>query len=146
MYSTDGTSSSMEDDEVHVTPTKGFLRGHANMLRKGFDINSTWVISKKPLPFKVKEKIYILFFDIAVDVVKLDAWIDQLETYFILYEYDHEDRVAFTWLKLTNHVLAWWNEYLHFNGNAEICGVHSSIFYTKSFIQWGTPGGHAHPT
>ncbi|XP_031500273.1 uncharacterized protein LOC116264278 [Nymphaea colorata] len=62
-----------------------------------------------PRPFKVEAKIDIPVFDGSIDAEKLDSWLAQMETYFILYEFPGTERVAFARLKLTNHALAWWN-------------------------------------
>ena len=56
-------------------------------------------------PFWVEAKIEIPTFDGSIDVEKLDAWIDQVETYFDLYGYFIEEKVSFVWLKLSHHAL-----------------------------------------
>nr|CAD1817817.1 unnamed protein product [Ananas comosus var. bracteatus] len=51
-------------------------------------------------PFKVEAKIEIPNYDGIVDIEKLDAWIDQLETYFDLYNYSNAEKLTFAKLKL----------------------------------------------
>lgn len=66
----------------------------------------------KPRHFKVKARIDIPTLDSTIDAEILDAWVDQLETYFPLYGFDGKENVGFARLKLTSHTLAWWNSYL----------------------------------
>ena len=61
----------------------------------------------KSQPFKVEARVDIPTFDGSVDAAKVDAWIDQLETYFSLYGFNSQEKVSFARLKLTSHALAW---------------------------------------
>ncbi|GJX27650.1 retrovirus-related pol polyprotein from transposon TNT 1-94 [Tanacetum coccineum] len=67
-------------------------------------------------PFKVEARIDIPTYDGTVDAEKLDSWIIQLETYFILYGFSSIDKVVFARLKLMSHALAWWNSQLKTRG------------------------------
>ncbi|GKE76838.1 hypothetical protein Tco_1542958, partial [Tanacetum coccineum] len=67
-------------------------------------------------PFKVEARIDIPTYDGIVDAEKLDSWIVQLETYFILYGFSSIDKVVFARLKLMSHALAWWNSQLKTRG------------------------------
>jgi hypothetical protein len=60
----------------------------------------------------VDARIDIRTYDGLIDAEKLDSWLSQLETYFDLYGYSSGAKVSFARLKLTNHVLTWWNSFL----------------------------------
>nr|CAD1826013.1 unnamed protein product [Ananas comosus var. bracteatus] len=70
-------------------------------------------------PFKVEAKIEISNYDDIVDAEKLDAWLDQLETYFDLYNYSNAEKVTFAKLKLVSHALTWWKATLQTSANEE---------------------------
>nr|CAD1821363.1 unnamed protein product [Ananas comosus var. bracteatus] len=70
-------------------------------------------------PFKVKAKIKIPNYNGVVDAEKLDAWLDQLETYFDLYNYSNAKKVTFAKLKLVGHALTWWKATLQTTANEE---------------------------
>nr|CAD1835516.1 unnamed protein product [Ananas comosus var. bracteatus] len=70
-------------------------------------------------PFKVEAKIEIPNYDGVVDAEKLDAWLDQLETYFDLYNYSNAEKVTFAKLKLVGHALTWWKATLQTTVNEE---------------------------
>ncbi|CAL2237497.1 unnamed protein product [Prunus armeniaca] len=60
---------------------------------------------------KIDVKIDIPAYDGEINAEKLDNWIDQLETYYTIYEYNNRQRINFAMLKLTNHALTWWKAY-----------------------------------
>lgn len=57
--------------------------------------------------FKVEAQIKISVYDRNIDIVKLDNWLDQSETYFIIYGYSSIQNVAFAYLRLSIHALTW---------------------------------------
>ncbi|BFG20882.1 hypothetical protein CerSpe_071560 [Prunus speciosa] len=60
---------------------------------------------------KIDVKIDILVYDGKINTEKLDNWIDQLETYYTIYEYNNHESINFATLKLTKHALTWWKAY-----------------------------------
>lgn len=62
--------------------------------------------------FQVKAHIDIFSYDGSINIELVDSWIDQLEIYFNLYDYNSEYRVMLAWPKLMEYMLAWWNTYL----------------------------------
>ncbi|GKD84554.1 hypothetical protein Tco_1355708 [Tanacetum coccineum] len=55
-------------------------------------------------PFKVEARIDIPLYDVTVDAEKLDSWLDQLETYFTLYDFTSTE-------KMTREEEITWNEF-----------------------------------
>ncbi|CAL2248463.1 unnamed protein product [Prunus armeniaca] len=49
--------------------------------------------------------------DGEINTEKLDNWIDQLETYYTIYEYNNRQKINVATLKLTKHTLTWWKAY-----------------------------------
>ena len=60
---------------------------------------------------KIDFKLDIKDFDGSIDVEKLDDWIDRLETYFTLYRFSSEEKLAYATIKLSKHALTWWKSY-----------------------------------
>ena len=60
---------------------------------------------------KIDFKLDIKDFDESIDVEKLDDWIDRLETYFTLYQFSGEEKLAYSTIKLSKHALTWWKSY-----------------------------------
>ncbi|PWA72915.1 hypothetical protein CTI12_AA265000 [Artemisia annua] len=87
-------------------------------------------------PFNVEAKIDISTYDGTIDTEKLDSWLDQLDTYFPLYGFRSNEKVVFARLKLTSHVLAWWNSQLKIIKKI-LLGKNSLNSYNKSFTPWG---------
>ena len=74
-----------------------------------FDHEKEKKIKEISQSFRIEAKIEIRTFDGSINAKKLDAWIDQVETYFDLYGYSIEVKVSFVRLKLSYHTLVWWN-------------------------------------
>uniref|UniRef100_A0A6V7QVL6 Retrotransposon gag domain-containing protein n=1 Tax=Ananas comosus var. bracteatus TaxID=296719 RepID=A0A6V7QVL6_ANACO len=68
---------------------------------------------------KTGAKIEIPNYDGAVDAEKLDAWLDQLEMYFDLYNYSNAEKVTFAKLKLVGYALTWWKATFQTSANEE---------------------------
>ncbi|KAA8550106.1 hypothetical protein F0562_001790 [Nyssa sinensis] len=100
---------------AHLTTERDKTRDDDNQ----YDANSLLLTEARPQPFKVEARINILAFDGTIDTEKLDSWVDQLETYFMLYGFSSGKKVAFARLKLTSHALAWWNAFLKTNDDRE---------------------------
>ena len=60
---------------------------------------------------KIDFKLDIRDYDGSIDVEKLDDWVDRLDTYFTLYDYSSEEKLAYATLKLSKHALTWWKAY-----------------------------------
>jgi hypothetical protein len=101
------------------------------------DANSLLVTGARPQPFKVEARIDIPTFDGTIDAEKLDSWVDQLETYFTLYGFSSGEKVAFARLKLTSHVLAWWNAFLKTNDDREISWKEFTQLLRQEFYPMG---------
>lgn len=85
-------------------------------------------------PFRVEAWINIPSSDGSINVEALDAWFDQLDTYFTLYKCSN--KVALMQLKLIEHALAWWNKYRRSNGNKRWHGDNSKG--SSNRIRWAT--------
>ncbi|PWA72916.1 hypothetical protein CTI12_AA265010 [Artemisia annua] len=91
-------------------------------------------------PFKVEDKIDIPTSDGTIDAEKLDSWLDQLETYFPLYGFCSNEKVVFARLKLTSHVLAWWNSQLKIMSNEDITWKKFTQLLQQEFYPMGIMG------
>ncbi|CAL8137533.1 unnamed protein product [Prunus armeniaca] len=60
---------------------------------------------------KIDVKIDIPANDGEINTEKLDNWIDQLETYYTIYEYNNRQKINVATLKLTKNALTWWKAY-----------------------------------
>ncbi|KAL6289150.1 hypothetical protein ACE6H2_006660 [Prunus campanulata] len=67
--------------------------------------------SMNGLKIDVKIDIPVHVYDGEINTEKLDNWIDQLETYYTIYEYNNHESINFATLKLTKHALTWWKAY-----------------------------------
>nr|CAD1835497.1 unnamed protein product [Ananas comosus var. bracteatus] len=77
------------------------------------------VAERRSKPFKVEAKFEIPNYNGIVDAEKLDVWLDQLETYFDLYNYSNAEKVTFAKLKLVGHALTWWKATLQTSANED---------------------------
>ena len=71
-------------------------------------------------PIKVDAKIELPVYNGEINGEKVDEWLDQLESYYALYEYDDAQRLAFARLKLVSHTLVWWNAHLPSRGTSRL--------------------------
>ncbi|KAL5732211.1 hypothetical protein ACHQM5_004858 [Ranunculus cassubicifolius] len=99
----DSSSSDEEKDEPDGDEQKdGSTDEEANLIKRKKK-HSRGKIQNRKINFKLDIRDY----DGSIDVEKLDDWIDRLETYFTLYDYSSEDKLAYATLKLSKHALTW---------------------------------------
>nr|CAD1820303.1 unnamed protein product [Ananas comosus var. bracteatus] len=91
------STSIMSADEQITTPSD--LAAKVAMLSDDMKTILDWIKTQSAAPSAmrwrraVEAKIEIPNYDGVVDTEKLDAWLDQLETYFDLYNYSNEEKV-----------------------------------------------------
>nr|CAD1816987.1 unnamed protein product [Ananas comosus var. bracteatus] len=100
-------------------------------------VGSQELLLQRSKPFKVEAKIEIPNYDGVVDAEKLDAWLDQLETYFDLYNYSNAEKVTFAKLKLVGHALTWWKATLQTTANEECTWSQFKRLIRREFYPMG---------
>nr|CAD1839449.1 unnamed protein product [Ananas comosus var. bracteatus] len=126
---------------ARVTPMKGTAEDTSHV-RDNDDFDDDGSIAPsiaegRSKLFKVEAKIKIPNYNGVVDAEKLDAWLDQLETYFDLYNCSNTEKVTFAKLKLVGHALTWWKANLQTSANEEFTWSQFKRLIHRDFYPMG---------
>nr|CAD1829796.1 unnamed protein product [Ananas comosus var. bracteatus] len=127
--------------KARVTPMKGAAEDISGVRDDDYSDDDGSIVPSvaegRSKSFKVEAKIEIPNYDGIVDAKKLDAWLDQLETYVDLYNYSNAKKVTFAKLKFVGYALIWSKTTLQTFTNEEFTWSQFKLLIRQEFYPMG---------